>query len=291
MLGDLHIVDDLGRRYEWKNSGSHYRRLDDGTIHVFVDLFIEPVPARSVQWFELRNNTGSTVCLEPASRPLIHVKLIAAGPMPVIEREIVERLHALIMSKLMRKRGGSYVDDLCKELESLVAERTQSGELPKGGQLENDVTLLCTALTQQPQNIVLPPTLARFLDAAALSDGAPLNYSFELQLPTIDGVTLLLDTLISGSEGWRIYLLADPGWSFQEVEGRGMHTSIIHASDNRGGRYLAHTSPRFRDECHDEIVVRFQPRLDPLAEALQLVVSGEREEVLVDIVLQDAISN
>jgi len=66
----------------------------------------------------------------------------------------------------------------------------------------------------------------------------------------------------------------------------------VSAEDDRGGAYISqlggdrHLARRGRENRdHEEHLLRFQPRLDPLARALNLSSRGAAEEVLVNLEL------
>jgi hypothetical protein len=62
----------------------------------------------------------------------------------------------------------------------------------------------------------------------------------------------------------------------------------VQAEDNVGGRYLSIFDGSTGRSDHEELALRFQPRLDPLAEDLKLTFTGTSEQVAVDIELAPA---
>jgi hypothetical protein len=119
-------------------------------------------------------------------------------------------------------------------------------------------------------------------------------------LQSIDGVTVQADSLICWPDGWRLYLRATPTWwRYSEDGGRKWSPVTVHADDDRGGTYLSTFGGSTRYPggnelgheaavSHEELALRFLPRLDPLARALTLAFRGADEEVLVDLRLESA---
>ena len=143
------------------------------------------------------------------------------------------------------------------------------------------------------------------LGVAPQADGPRRHLDIGAALPPVDGVTVRVDSLISWPGSWRLYLRAAPQWWEFRENGCGMRPAVtVHAEDDRGGTYLATPDGSTRypggeepghDEesheegvTHEELALRFLPRLDPLARALTLTFQGASEEVLVDLRLEPA---
>ena len=90
--------------------------------------------------------------------------------------------------------------------------------------------------------------------------------------------------MISMPDGWRLYLRATPGWwNYSEDGHRKWNPVSVHAEDDRGGTYLSTFGGSTRHRGHEELALRFLPRLDPAARALKLTCTGAGEEVIVDL--------
>jgi hypothetical protein len=57
----------------------------------------------------------------------------------------------------------------------------------------------------------------------------------------------------------------------------------VHAEDDRGGTYLGIFDGSTGHGGHEDLILRFRPRLDPLAHVLKLTIRGASEEVVVDL--------
>lgn len=98
-----------------------------------------------------------------------------------------------------------------------------------------------------------------------------------------------VDALISMSGSWRLYLRARPGWwNYSEDGHRKWNPVSVRAEDDRGGTYLSIFGGSTGHRGHEELALRFLPRLDPLARALRLRCRGASEEVVVDLGLLSA---
>jgi hypothetical protein len=62
----------------------------------------------------------------------------------------------------------------------------------------------------------------------------------------------------------------------------------VHAEDNLGGRYLSTFDGSTGHGDHDELALRFRPRLDPLARSLKLTFTGGDDQVAVQVRLAPA---
>jgi hypothetical protein len=135
----------------------------------------------------------------------------------------------------------------------------------------------------------LPRSWSGILDAAQRADGPRRHLDIGAALPPIDGVTVRIDSLISWPASWRLYLRALPGWWNDSEDGhRRWNPVSVHAEDDRGGSYLSTFGGSTGHHGHEELALRFLPRLDPLARALKLTCRGATEEVAVDLRLVPA---
>jgi len=129
--------------------------------------------------------------------------------------------------------------------------------------------------------------------AAPRADGRRFYRDIGVALPPVDGVSIDLDTLISLPGSWLLYLRATPRWRGYGQDGqRGKDPVSAYAEDDRGGGYLCRSARNTQvvttaEErvMHEELALRFLPRLDPLARSLKLTFQGTHEEIVVDIEL------
>jgi hypothetical protein len=127
------------------------------------------------------------------------------------------------------------------------------------------------------------------LDAAQRADGPRHHLDIGAALPPVDGVAVQVDSMISWPGGWRLYLRATPGWwSYSEDRHRKRNPVRVHAEDNRGGTYVNSFDGSSGHGDHEELALRFLPRLDPLARALTLTLRGASGQVAVDLRLAPA---
>jgi hypothetical protein len=122
--------------------------------------------------------------------------------------------------------------------------------------------------------------------AAGRTDGAARHLDLSVVLPQIDGTVVRVDSLISEPETWRLYLRAEPGWfSYSADMQRKWTVMTVAAEDDLGGMYVSQFYGSRGNGDHEELTVRFHPRLNPLARALTLTFSHEGEQVTVELQL------
>ena len=126
-------------------------------------------------------------------------------------------------------------------------------------------------------------------DGAQRTDGPGYHLDIAADLPAIDGTALQLDALISRPDTWYLYLRARPGWwtSGDDSPASRQGGMSVHAEDELGGKYLSTVDGGTGHGDHDELTVRFWPRLDPLARSLKLTFTGSSgDHVVVDVRLE-----
>ena len=218
------------------------------------------------------------------------------------ERELLDQ--ALSLIELQLTDAGEVAEDLLRQQCAAALARTaqiqRSGELDPASELPDQLRQLCAVLTEHRPAGRLPGSWSGMLDAARQADGPRHHLDIGAALPPIDGVTVQLDSLISWPDSWRLYLRATPSWWRHSQDGsRKWFPVTVHAEDDRGGTYLSafggSTMDAGREEPgheekvrHEELALRFLPRLDPLAHALTLTFRGANEEILVDLGLASA---
>jgi hypothetical protein len=122
------------------------------------------------------------------------------------------------------------------------------------------------------------------LAAATLRDGPRYSRDLDASLLAVDGITVLIDSVLSLADGWRLYLRAIPGWwRYSEDRDHKRAVLSVSAEDDRGGSYVSTFGGSKDRRGHEEITLQFLPRLDPAARAMTLTVRGAAEEVPVAI--------
>jgi hypothetical protein len=127
------------------------------------------------------------------------------------------------------------------------------------------------------------------LNAAQLTDGPRHHLDVAAALPPVNDTVAQIDSLISEPESWRVYLRASPGWwTYSEDRDRKWAVISVDAEDNLGGRYVNTFGGSTGHSHYEDLVLRFRPRLDPLAQALTLTFSGAGVQVAIEIRLLPA---
>jgi hypothetical protein len=91
-----------------------------------------------------------------------------------------------------------------------------------------------------------------------------------------------LDSLVSGPGGWTLHLHARPGWFIGSDDGmRKWDAASVHAEDELGGGYASSFGGGIGYPDHEELALRFLPRLDPRARRLTLTFRAVGEQVAV----------
>jgi hypothetical protein len=133
-----------------------------------------------------------------------------------------------------------------------------------------------------------PPGRDALPDAADRTDGARHHLDLGITLPLIDGMTLQLDSLISAPSGWSLFLRANPRWwRYRDDRRRKWSPVTISAEDDRGCAYQYSFGGSAGRDGHEELSLRFSPRLDPLARRLRLTCTGSAEQIAIDLDLAD----
>jgi hypothetical protein len=151
-----------------------------------------------------------------------------------------------------------------------------------------------SALTGQRPGHGLPPgrdarpDAADRPDAAGRTDGPSRHLDLGITLPPIDGMILMLDSLISAPGGWSLFLRADPRWwRYRDDRRRKWSPVTMSAEDDRGCPYSGRFGGSAGRDGHQDLTLRFRPRLDPLARGLRLTCTGTAEQITVEVDLAD----
>jgi hypothetical protein len=266
-----------------------------------VHLRLDPVPGHGITWLELRRQDGSAIRFLPSPRPAVQVSQLAQAPASPAERELLNLALFLIESHLnaASEAAGELLTRECSAALARAAELRQSGELDPASELPDQLRQLCAVLTEHRPADRLPASWAGMLGAARQSDGPRHHLDIGAALPPIDGVSVQVDSLISGPGVWRLYLRATPRWwKYSEDGNRKWPPATVHAEDDRGGMYLStydggtwqpngeEPGPGEEQFGHEELALRFLPRLDPHAQVLTLTFRGADEKVLVNLRLE-----
>ena len=298
---EIAVIDDRGADYAlrpqggWGVVGPSGEPVGPRSVRFWLD----PVPRRGVGWLELRGQDGTTTRLLPSACPAVQVGQLRPVAVSPAERELTDQ--ALSLIELQLTGTGEALEEILRQRCSAALAKTEevrrSGELDAASELPDQLRQLCAVLTQHRPADRLPVSWSGMLDAVQRTDGLRRQLDIGTALPPIDGMVVLADSLISGSDSWRLYLRVMPSWwSYSEGNRRQSHVSV-YAQDDRGGTYLSTVDggARHRDldePAHEErvghevLVLRFLPRLDPHARALRLICRGTDEEIAIDLRLE-----
>lgn len=125
--------------------------------------------------------------------------------------------------------------------------------------------------------------------AGQRADGQQQHLDIAAGLPPVDGTAVQFDSLISEPDTWCIYLRARPGWwIYSDDRHRKWAAMSVDAEDNLGGLYQSDFGGSTGHGDWEELILRFRPRLDPLARSLTVTFTGARDQVAVEIRLAPA---
>ncbi len=289
---DVTVVDDQGARYALRPGGMSGKRRPSGEPGgpISVRLRLEPVPERQVKWLELGGQDATATRLLPSAHAAVLVGQLAPVVVSPAERELSDQ--ALWLIELQLTSAGLAEDFLrqrCAAALARTAEIQRSGGLDRASELPDQLRQLCGVLTEHRPADGLPGSWSGMLDAAQWTDGTRRHFDIRAALPPIDGVAVQLDSLVSLPDSWRLYVRARPGWWNKSEDGRRKWNPVsVHAEDDRGGAYLSTFGGSTGHSGHEELALRFLPRLDPLARALTLTCRGAGEQVVVELGLVPA---
>ena len=125
-------------------------------------------------------------------------------------------------------------------------------------------------------------------DAVDRTDGPRRHLDLGITLPPIEGIALQLDSLISASSGWSLFLRASPRWRRYRDDRRQKRSPVeLRAEDDRGCLYQYKFGGSAGRDGHQDLSLRFSPRLDPLARRLGLTFTGSAEQITIDVDVAD----
>jgi hypothetical protein len=281
-LDDIIVSDDRGARYALRLAGMSDHRSASGAAAAPspVSVRVEPAPEPGAAWLELRHPSGSSTRLLPSPQAALRVSEATAAPASAAESELDELARWLIATKL-----ASPSDDLARESSRVLAraaEMREAGQLNASSELPGKLARLLAALNGEQPAADLPLAWSRMLGAANRADGPRHHVDIRSTVPALGGVVTRLDALVSGTETWRLFLQAVPGWFVHAADVRTKWTPVsIFAEDDLGGGYVSQFggSSRSGDRA-EEVILTFLPRLDPLSRRLKLTLRGGGQEVV-----------
>jgi hypothetical protein len=309
-LAGLTVTDDRQNRYTFDIAMAGNARRLEGNACAPLDLRLRltPVPKRDVSWLDLCGPNGTSTRLSKPSQATVRMGRIVSSPGSQADQEILELVHSLILYRLAGVAPGkrAFIRERCSDAMTRASELHQAG-LITNELLPTQLAKLCASEFDNCTTDGLAPEWASMLDAAKQSDGARLNIDLSVDLPSVDGTSIRLDSLISGpddADSWRIYFRAAPCWRTYDEDSRrssflrqpsyisNQYTFSLIAEDNVGGSYLSVFDGSRRYEDYEEVVVRFRPRLNPVAHELKLTMRGPMEEleVMINLVLEEPLS-
>ena len=263
----------------------HYPDLSQERGPVTLRLGVDPVPARERGWLELRGQHGSAARLLPSPRPEARV----GRPAPVPEGPAARKLSELALDLIGLTAYGIGQDDMerrCSGALARAAEIQQSAAPGTVGELPGQLARLCAFLTGRGPADGLPREWSTMLSAADHADGAQQHLEISAALPPVDDIVVRVDSLVSEPESWKVYLRAEPGWwTYSADRNHKWAVMSVHAEDDAGGLYLSQFGGSTGHGDHEELTLRFLPRLNPLARALTLTFTHAAEQVTIELPL------
>jgi hypothetical protein len=95
-----------------------------------------------------------------------------------------------------------------------------------------------------------------------------------------------VDSLVSEPRYWKLYLRAEPDWwTYSADRNRKWAAWLARADDDLGGLYLSQFGGSSGNGDHEDLILRFLPRLDPLARTLTLTFTHRAEQVTIELQL------
>jgi hypothetical protein len=246
---------------------------------------VDPVPARERGWLELRGQDGSAARLVPSAHAYTRVSRLLPAPNSPEAWVLSQQAMGLIGLKLTGA-GQEEVERQCSAALARAAEIQQAAGPGVAGELPDQLARLCAVLTGHGPADGLPRGWSGMIDAADRSDGASRHLDLFAALPQVDDTVVQVDSLVSEPGTWRVYLRVEPGWwSYSADRNRKWPVVSVVAGDDLGGMYVSlFDGSRGRGD-HEEISLRFRPRLNPLARTLTLTFSRATEQVTLELQL------
>jgi hypothetical protein len=282
---DLTGTDDKGAAYALRfGSGSlHFARPGEAPQRSDVSFWVDPVPRMDASWIELRAQNGSATRLAPSPRAAVRVgDLTAVSAGAAAARSLEELAY-----HLLELRHSNPFQDLSRQRAHALARAAEiqlSGELDNAAELSGQLARLCDRLTDMHLADELPGRWNRFFDALNQADGPERYLDLTAAVPRVEGLAVQLDHFVSTPDSWQLYLRAMPTWWGRSEDGhRKWALASVRADDDQGGQYLSTFGGSTGHRDHEELKLKFVPRIDPLARSLQLTFSSGGAEAAVDL--------
>ena len=282
------LTDDQGTTYTLHVEDiQHYPDRSQEGGPVSLRLGVDPVPARERGWLELRGQDGSAARLMPSPRPDARVSRLVPVPEGPAARELSELALGLI-GLTGYGLGPGDMERHCSAALARAAEVQQSGQPGTAGDLPGQLTRLCAFLTGRGPADGLPPGWSTMISAAGHADGARQHLDISAALPPVDDIVVRVDSLVSEPRAWKVYLRAEPGWwTYSADRNRKWSAMLARAADDLGGLYLSQFGGSTGHGDHEELILRFLPRLNPLARTLTLTFTHAAEQVTIELRLPE----
>jgi hypothetical protein len=283
---DVVVSDDQGVRYRLRVAAM---QAGQGREPAWLRLELDPVPRDACGWLELAGGDGTRTRLLPSARAAVRVGRVA----PPAQSRAEWELGQLAVSLMGLRLSGADEDGVKRRCSSVLARLARlrgDGGLEAGGQLPGQVAALCAHLAGQRATTGLPAAWSGVLEAAGRTDGTRLHLDTATAVPRIGESTVCLDSLVCAPDSWCSYLRAAPGWFIHSADQHYKRAAMeVHAEDDLGGMYLSSFGASTTHRDHEEVTIRFLPRLDPRARAVKLVFTGAAgETVAVEVRLAPA---
>jgi hypothetical protein len=276
------LTDDHGTAYTLRVENIQPPDPSQERGPVSLSLGVDPVPGRERGWLELRGQDDSVARLVRSADPYARVSLLAPAPGSPEEWDLSQRALGLIGLQFLGA-GPDEVERYCSAALARAAEIQQTCWPGAAGDLPGELAGLCAFLTGHGSADGVPRGWAGMIAAADRSDGAWQHLNLFVAFPRIDQTVVRVDSLLSEPETWRVYLRAEPGWWSYGIDRRKWPVMRVGAEDDLGGMYLSQFDGSRGRGDHEEVTLRFHPRLNPLARALTLTFSGVGEQVTLDL--------
>jgi len=284
---DLTATDDKGAAYVLRfGSGSlHFARPGEAPRRSDVSYWVDPVPPADASWIELRAQNGSATRLVRSPRAAVRV----GDVMPVSAGAAAARSLDELAYHLLELRHSNPLEDLSRERAGALARAAQiqqSGELDSAAELSGQLAHLCDtlALTDLHLEDELPGRWYRFLNALSLADGPERHLDVAAAVPRVEDLAVQFDHFVSRPDSWQMYLRAMPTWWSRSEDGhRKWALGSVRADDDQGGQYLSTFGGSTGHRDHEELKLKFVPRIDPLARRLKLTVSSATAQAAIDL--------
>ena len=279
------LTDDQGTAYALHVEDiQHYPDRSQERGPVSLRLAVDPVPAPGRGWLELRGQDGSAARLAPSPRPAARVSRLA----PVPEGPAARELSELALGLIGLTGYGLDPDDMERHCSAALARASEIQQSGTAGDLPAQLARLCAFLTGRGPADGLPRGWSTMISAADHTDGAPQHLDISAALPPVDDIVVRVDSLVSGPRTWQLYLRAEPGWWTYSADRNSKWSAMLaRAEDDLGGLYLSQFGGSTGHGDHEELILRFLPRLNPLARTLILTFTHAADQVTIEVRLPE----